>query len=283
VNQVTIRAENPCGLDVSFQPPVIQGPIDVTFGAQVSFLETICAPSAATSGPIDCEVRIFADNVLLGVQSIHVDVGCSLHTLDFETEDDFSTPLGNGQTITTPPEFGRLVRISSAGANLGCTTFDSTPGGPNDPSIDADMLVGHGNMLLLQDNRLSHQTVPGFFDRITDDPDGGDMIFDFTSPVDPKSLLLADIDPPPNLGASVTLTDGSGRHRVYAVQPGWTGTWGVGGPWRLDLTTLLPQPGNGTPRFATATEDSGFAQTDVVRLVVHLTGFGALDEIVFCR
>jgi len=283
VNQVTIRAENPCGLDVSFEPPVIQGPIDVTFGSQVSFVETICVPAGLPAGPLDCEVRIFADDVLLGVQSIHVDVGCSLYTLDFETEDDFATPLGNAQTVTTPPEFGRLVRISSAGSNLGCTTFDSTPGGPNDPSINSDMLIGHGNLLLLQDNRLSQQTVPGFFDSVTDDPDGGDMIFDFTSPVDPKSVLLADINPPPNLGASVTLIDGSDRQRVYTVQPGWTGTYGNAGPWRLDLTTLAAQPGNGTPRFATAAEDQGFEQVDVVRIVVHMTGYGAMDELVFCR
>jgi hypothetical protein len=204
-------------------------------------------------------------------------------TLDFETEDDFVTELGNGQALSTPPEFGNLVRISSAGANAGPAIFDSTPGGPNDPSINDDMLVGHGNMLLLQDNRLSAQTVPGFFDRVTDDFDGGDLIFDFTSPVDPRSLLLADINPPPNRGASVTLIDEANRTRVYTVQPGWTGTYGNAGPHKLDLTTLAAQAGNGTPRLATAAETKGFLQDRVVRIVVHMTGYGAMDELEFCR
>jgi hypothetical protein len=51
----------------------------------------------------------------------------------------------------------------------------------------------------------------------------------------------------------------------------------------LDLTTLAPQPGNGTPRRATATEDANFDPDDVVRIVVHLTGFGGVDELTFCK
>jgi probable HAF family extracellular repeat protein len=206
--------------------------------------------------------------------------GSSRVTLDFETEDDLATPLGNGQKIDT--EFGRLVRISSAGANAGPTTFDTTPGGPNDPPLNHDMLIGHGNVLFLEDDSYSFaQTVPGFFDVVTDDPQGGDLIFDFLQPVDPQSVLLVDINPPPNLGASVTLTDGSGRTRVYAIEPGWTGGYGNAGPWLLDLTTTVTQAGNRTPRFATATEDAGFLQANVVQMVVHMTGFGALDDLCF--
>src|SRR5262245_36568433 len=118
--------------------------------------------------------------------------------LDFET-DDSDKPLDNGQVITTPPLFGNLVKISGKGLNAGPTAFDTTPGGPNDPAINDDMLIGHGNVLLLQDNRFSAQTVPGIFDVVTDDPQGGDMIFDFVNPVKPLSMLLADINPPPNM------------------------------------------------------------------------------------
>jgi hypothetical protein len=283
VGRVSFRADNACDLDIRFDPPFVAGPIDVTLGSQVSFVEAICVPAELPPGPLDCGVDIFADDVLIGTQSIHVDVGCTLDTLDFETEDDFTTPLRNGQSITSPPEFGRLVRISSAGANLGATTFDSTRGGPNDPSINSDMLIGHGNLLLLQDSARPQQSSPGFFAHVTDDPDGGDLIFDFPAAVDPRSLLLVDINPPPNLGASVSLFDGAGRKRIYTVEPGWTGTYGNAGPHRLDLTTLLPQPGNGTPRFARAIQDEGFLQADVVKIVVHLTGNGALDELVFCH
>jgi hypothetical protein len=283
IGQVTFAAENPCGLELSFDPPIVDGPIDVSLGARVDILETICAPlSVPTGTQLDCFVNFFADDVLLGQQKIKLAVACTTHVLDFETEDDFATPLANGQTVTTPPEFGRLVRISSAGANLGAATFDSTPGGPNDPSINSDMLIGHGNLLLLQDSARPGVSA-GAFTTPTDDPDGGDLIFDFTSPVDPFSILLADINPPPNQGAAVTLIDENGLTRVYAIDPGWTGTYGNAGPHKLDLTTLDPQPGNGTPRFARATEEPGFVQNRVTRLVVHLTGYGAIDELTFCQ
>lgn len=284
VDQVTFAAENPCGLQLSFVPPVVNGPIDVALGARVDILETICAPPGLPSGSsLDCSVRFLADGVLLGTQHVRVDVECSLRTLDFETGDDGSTPLLNGQTIGGAPEFGRLVTISSAGANRGATIFDSTPGGPNDPSLNSDMLIGHGNLLLLQESSRPAQDSPGVFSTPTDDRDGGDLVFDFVRPADPRSILLADINPPPNLGASVTLLDQAGRKRVYAIDPGWTGTYGNAGPHKLDLTTLLPQPGNGTPRFARASEDAGFQQQNVVQLVVHLTGYGAVDELVFCQ
>jgi len=285
VDKVTFQAENPSGLELRFDPPEILGPIDVITGGQITVDETICVPSELPPGQnsLDCQVSFFTDGFLLGTQDVHVEVGCALRVLDFETEDDFATRIGNGQSLSTPPEFGRLVRISSAGANLGPATFDSTKGGPNDPSINSDMLIGHGNLLLLQDSARPQQNPPGFFRSVTDDPDGGDLIFDFVAPADPRSLLLADINPPPNLGTTVTLFDGAGKRRIYAIDPGWTGTYGNAGPHRLDLTTLLPQPGNGTPRWARATQDPGFRQTDVRRIVVHLTGYGAIDELTFCQ
>jgi hypothetical protein len=283
VNRVTYRAENVCGLQVDFTPERIQGPIDVTFGAEVAVQETICVPADLPAGSLDCTVDFFMDDNWLGSQNIHIDVDCRTHVIDFETEDDFSTALVNAQSVPSPTYWGRMVRVTSRGANLGPAIFDSTPGGPNDPSINYDMLIGHGNLLLLQDSNHSRQDVPGFFQLVTDDPEGGDLVFDFLQPVHPRSILLVDINPPPNRGASVTLTDRNGLRRVYTVEPGWTGTYGDAGPWRLDLTTLEPQRGNGTPRWARAVEDPGFRPTSVVQLVVHMTGFGAIDELTFCR
>jgi len=202
-------------------------------------------------------------------------------TLDLETEDDFATPLVNGQDLSTPPELGHLVRISCAGANAGAAVFDSTPGGPNDPGLDAGLLVGRGNLLLLQDDAHATQTVPGRFDLVSDDPDGGELVLDFEVPVAPRSLLLVNLLPAPAQGASVTLQDVQGRTRTYAVEAGWTGASGAGAH-PLDLLTLAPQPGNGTASLATAEEQPGFAAQRVVRLSVHLTGRGALDELAFC-
>jgi len=200
---------------------------------------------------------------------------------DFDTEDDFATAIGNGQDITTAPEFGVRVNVSSAGANLGVTAFDSTPGGPNTGTDDADMLIGRGNILMLQTDTLPTQTVPGFFDTPLDDTDGGDFIFDFVRPCEVLSVSLIDIDPEPNQGASVTLTDYSNLTRTYAVQPGWTGTFGGVPGWKtLDTTTLADQIGN-APGFrrATASEDPGFDPNATVRMVVHLTGRGAMDDL----
>ena len=44
--------------------------------------------------------------------------------------------------------------------------------------------------------------------------------------------------------------------------------------------TLVPQPGN--VGSATAGQDAGFDQTDVLRLTVQLTGSGAIDDVKFC-
>jgi hypothetical protein len=227
----------------------------------------------------DAVTNFFVDDVTV----LALTTDCtSCFTLDFETEDDFTTAIPNGAQINS--QFASLVAISGAGANLGPVAFDSTPGGPNDPSINEDMLVDHGNLLLLQSSTLPGQTVPGIYDAITDDADGGDLVFDFVGTVNPQRLLLADINPEPNLGASVTLIDENGKTRVYTVQPGYTGGYGDAGPWPLDLTTTAVQVGNAPGfRHATASQQSGFLQDRVVRMVVHMTGFGAIDELTFCR
>lgn len=54
-------------------------------------------------------------------------------TLDFESEDDLRTPLGNGQRISTPPEFGRLVRsgtgfVAMAAGSSHCAALRSDGG-----------------------------------------------------------------------------------------------------------------------------------------------------------
>ncbi len=263
-------------------------PIDTFTDATTPTVDVTAFYTALGPGMYNVGLQVVDNDGIVNTDFTTVEVradgiGCEeCVTLDFETEDDFLTPLGNGQKIDV--EFGRLVSISGAGRNAGPATFDTTPGGPNDPALNGDMLIGHGNVLLLEDDWFSYaQTVPGFFDVVTDDRHGGDLIFDFTSPVDPRSMLLVDINPPPNRGASVTLIDETGLTRIYAIDPGWTGTYGNAGPHRLDLTTLDPQPGNGTQRFALATEMQGFQHDRVVRMVVHMTGNGAMDELHFCR
>lgn len=199
--------------------------------------------------------------------------------LDFHTEDDFVTPLANGQAISSPDEFGRLVSISSSGANAGPAIFDSTPGGPNDPCQDMDLLIGLDNVLILQNSQATAQTA-GVFDRPNDDQDGGELIFDFTTPVEPEAIALIDIDAGAQQGSSVTLTDENGRTRVYSVPPRWTRDLVADGPPShgiLSLGILDPQPG--FLSTATATQDLVFDSAHVVRLVVRLGSSGAVDDL----
>lgn len=212
-------------------------------------------------------------------------------TLDFETEDDFTTPLLNGQDLSTPPEFGRLVSLSAAQPALGSphqgpAVFDSSPAGPNAGSSDPDLLVGLGNVLILQEN--PGQTVAGFFDQPDDSRDGGTLAFefsgfDFIEKVEPRAIDLIDVDSAGN-GLRVTLTDVLGRTRVFQVPASWTGDRAADGPpgfGTLDLTTLDPQPGFAST--ATATGDVAFLPGEVVRLEVEMTGSGAIDNLVFTR
>ncbi len=199
-------------------------------------------------------------------------------TLDFESEDDFATPLVNGQHIDS--EFGNLVAPSSSGPNAGLAIFDSTTGGPNDPSQDPDLLVDSGNILILQTENFPPDA-NDIFPRPNDDQDGGTITFDCLFAVEPRSLRLVDIDSGDGT-SSVVLTDGSGRRRTYTVPSNWTGdrTLAQPGQGTLGLATLDPQPGFGS--IATASEAAGFDASDVLRLDVHLGGSGGIDDVSAC-
>jgi len=199
----------------------------------------------------------------------------SIVVLDFETEDDFATPLVNGQHIDT--EFGRLVGLTSSGPNAGLGIFDSTVGGPNDPSQDRDLLVGSGNLLCLQTENFPPDA-DDVFPRPNDDEDGGTISFQFAQPLEPLSLALVDIDSGDGT-STLVLRDTLGKERTFTVPPSWTGDRLVAGPGRgvLDLATLDPQPGFAS--VATAVEDEGFDPLRVIRLSVTIAGSGAVDDL----
>jgi hypothetical protein len=202
--------------------------------------------------------------------------------IDFQTEGDFLTPLANGQALSSPEEFSGLITLTSGGANLGPAIFDSTPGGPNDPSQDSDLLVGKGNVLILQNSQAAGQGTPDIYDHPNDDQDGGFVEFHFATPQRLISVDLIDIDAGGGSSSIVTLRDASNRVRTYAVPRGWTEDRLTNGPpgWRrLDLTTLAAQPGFAAT--ATASEDAGFDATQAVSLRVALGGSGAIDDLVF--
>ena len=218
------------------------------------------------------------------------------YVLDFETdraeivdEAVVGSALVNGQDISSPPEFGSLVAISDDGGilNDGAAIFDSSFGGPNDfaGNPDPDLIVGLGNILILQQFG-SAQTVPGIFDTPDDEANGGTLIFDFLrAPFEPVTLLHIDVIDinGNNQEATLTLTDVNGFTRVYNVPDMWTNDINVNGPDgydRLDLTTLLPQLGEGGTT-ATATEDASFNADLVAKLEVQFNGSGGLDNLTF--
>ncbi|NOY43551.1 MAG: PEP-CTERM sorting domain-containing protein [Planctomycetes bacterium] len=208
------------------------------------------------------------------------------YTVDFSTEDDDATPLVNGQAIDT--EFGNLFTITSTvdgggAGHLGPAIFDSTDPGPNSSGGDSDLLVNLGNILIFQNNAFPTQTTPGIFNTPNDEAnfnDRGSFIFNFITPAELLSIDLVDI----NGGVTVqlTLTDTSGNSRIYDVPSKWTNDVSIApiGYDTLDLTTLLPQNGEGIGGDATATEDPLFDPTLVETLTIAIDGSGAIDNLV---
>lgn len=200
-------------------------------------------------------------------------------TIDFRTEDDFVTVLRNGQGVSSL--FGRYVTISATGPNAGPAVFESTPGGPNQDTEDLDLLVGKGNVLILQgDPSISR----GRYDNPGASALGGTLRVDLTTPSSVFSIDLVDISAgPPAHSATVTLTDDVGKRRTFVVPGGWTGNTATSGRPRfrtLQLNTLANQPGFAAT--ATATEESGFRSGRVATVEVQLTSRGGVDNLNFC-
>jgi len=219
--------------------------------------------------------------------------------LDFETEDDFTTPLVNGQ-ITDPAfdpadlEFGRIVDVSSsAGPHLGATIFDSDPLGPNAGGNDPDLLVDMGNIMMLQNTAFPATTLDPTYGLLYTTPDDeanpapGSINFSFlTGPVELLSMDI--IDANGGFGADVTLTDGLGNTRLYVIPAMWTGDIDqCGGTCNgfetLDLTSTSSQLGEGGFSTSVVT-DPGFDPSNVNSLTMLLTGTpgsGAIDNVTF--
>jgi hypothetical protein len=270
------------GLSVVCTPPLVTG---VGPGDTVRFNCTFTGNASFAGGDFNLDYRDPSSNILLGSVPVSLvcNTGPTLFTLDFQTEDDFSTPLVNGQSIAPRDEFGELVIIAGSGANLGASIFDSSVAGPNAGSKDKDLLVGTGNLLILQNDRSPILSAPDIFAIPNDDQDGGIIRFEFTHSIIPQSIDLVDIDSGNGEFTSVTLLDRAGRARIYSIPPDFTGDLlldATTGMRTLDLTVLTPQVGfNST---ATAAESPGFNPTAVRRVLVSLGSSSALDNLRWC-
>ncbi len=203
-------------------------------------------------------------------------------SLNFDTEDDLISPLANGQLVSSPEKFGNLVNINGFGANtLGAAAFDSTPGGVNSGGPDPDLLVGLGNVLILQSMQNPNQSVAGIFDLPNDSPLGGTFVFSFMTEVEMREVTIIDVDAGNHV--LVTLLDSGGRTRIYDVPAGWSNdiqTHGPNGYDTLDLTSLDDQLGEGG-QTASAFEDDGFDSRGVVFVSIEMSGSGAIDNFTF--
>jgi hypothetical protein len=206
--------------------------------------------------------------------------------LDFTT-DDTGNPLVHGQKIDTEydggPNFPVTIvgSVNPSGQNT-ASVLNSTTG---PATVDPDLLVGKGNILILQTEANLNECPPnsGVYCSHNDDEDGGTLSFAFSTSVRPTSLVLVDIDES-DPTSTIVLTDANGKTRTYTVPADWTGDLVEDGPpgyKALLLNTTANQVGfNST---ATATEQAGFDQLDVVQIDVHLGGSGAVDDLEWCQ
>ena len=227
-----------------------------------------------------------------GDLSLCADVDCAedfpcgaTFVLDFET-DDMGNPMVHGTKVDTEydggPNFPVTITGSvNASALNTAAILDSTTG---PAAQDPDLLVGKGNILILQ-NDLNLTECPagsGVYCAHNDDEHGGTLSFAFSLPVRPASLVLVDIDTPHPTN-TVVLTDSTGLTRTYTVPAGWTGDLVTDGPPGF-RTLLLDSTADqlGFASTATASEQAGFNQLDVIRIDVNLGGSGAVDDLEWC-
>ena len=204
--------------------------------------------------------------------------------LNFDT-DDQGNGMVHGTKVDTEfdggPNYPVTITsvVNASGQNTAAILNSST--GP--ASQDPDLLVGCGNILIMQtDSNLSFCS-PGVYCTHNDDEDGGTLSFAFNQPTTPSSIVLIDIDASDPV-STVVLTDSNGKTRTYTVPANWTGDLIVNattGKKTLDLTTLANQPGFGST--ATASEQAGYDPSAVVQIDVHLGGSGAVDDLSWCQ
>lgn len=208
-----------------------------------------------------------------------------LVTLDFET-DAQGDPIPHGARVDD--EFGSgvfpIVEGSVDDSGLNTAAILNSDTGP--ASQDPDLLVGCGNILILQSDTNTTECPPGsgIYCSHNDDEDGGTLSFRWPAhALTPKSIVLIDVDATDSAW-TVVLSDGLANQRTYTVPPGWTGDLVTDGPMAgkrlLDLTTLEEQAGFAST--ATATEDMGFDPTLVVLIQVVIGGSGAVDDLSYC-
>jgi hypothetical protein len=211
------------------------------------------------------------------------------YVLDFGTDDN-GAAMPHGALVDLEYDCNGLVfpiaitgAVNASGLNT-LAIFDSTSGSTG---TDPDLLVGKGNILILQSETNLNQCPPssGVYCSHNDDGEGGTFTFSFCAPASPSSITLIDQDLTNVVGSSVVLTDRYGKTRTYSIPRNWTGDMVEDAPqpgWKvLDLRTLANQPG--FVGSATASQQAGFHPDLVVTLTVTFSGSGGIDDLRWCQ
>jgi hypothetical protein len=220
--------------------------------------------------------------------SLCVNANCPQPCFSLTLDDGGFSHGSSAENIVGPGSLVGVDGVSNNASNCNPGTsgtalvFNSTSGPFNQ---DPDLHVNLGNVMILQSN------APGVANP-NDDEDGGTLTFTFSNGVQPGYIDLIDVDAGAADALTVTLTDGSGRTRVYSVPSNWTGDVTLAQPgWgRLDLQTTLPQPGPLSGN-ATANTGAGYDPNDVRTIVVRRGGCGssssggsgAVDNLTWCE
>jgi hypothetical protein len=233
-------------------------------------------PNATTSIEIELGGSGGVDNYIALIPCVNI---------AFELEDDGLTPIVNGQVLD--PEFGIEIDITTtAGDNGGATAFDSNPAGPNLGGPDPDLLVGLGNIMILQRDE-SGMLVGGVWTIPNDDQDGGTVEITFPAPngeVNPHQIDVIDMDEetddPP---ITITLEDASANTRTYTVHNGFTEDLLANGPPAV-RTVDLTDPTGPQVGFSANTDVSGagLVQDEVTKITLTWIDSGGVDNLCFC-
>lgn len=268
----------PTGLNATITPSTVP---DIGPGETANFLVSLDPDPTFDGGNFALRFRDQDGGNQIGTIPFNLMCSSSCTVIDFETEDDFTTPLENGAAVASFLNFERILRIDGvSNAQWSTAIFDTDPNGPNAMSSDQDLLVGTGNALIFQENGASSS--PFVYSNPDDDENGGTALFTFFRPVTMCSLDLIDLDVGEDSGATIVMIDLGGRARIYNIPAGFTedrvNTTGSG-MRTLNLQTLEPQPG--FLSTATASQQSGFQANRVFRMFVFYRGSGAMDNLAF--
>ncbi len=225
---------------------------------------------------------------LLAALSLTTTVSGQMILIDFET-DDVGGVIVNGKKIESPPGtvFGTYFTLTTTGGSLGAAAFDSTPGGPNDPGPDPDLLVDQGNVAIMQSS--SNPAMTGdVFDTPNDSAAGGAMLYDFSPAITAGFHVFVDeidiVDRDVNGRNIITLTDENTLTRTVTVPADFTGEISNGDPGvaTVDLSSGAPTESPNIPGlFTTVATDPGFDIDNVISVEITFIGSGALDNFRF--